>query len=83
MSALAPRPRLRVLIAGGGVAGVECLLCLHELAADLVDITLLSDGRELVEGATALGEPFGGAPAQHVDLAELRPSTAFGSCTAR
>jgi sulfide:quinone oxidoreductase len=71
MSDSAPTPLLRVLIAGGGVAGVECLLGLHELAADLVDITLLSDGRELVEGATALGEPFGGAPAQHVDLAEL------------
>jgi sulfide:quinone oxidoreductase len=71
MSSSASQPRLRVLIAGGGVAGVECLLGLHELVADRVDITLLSDCRELVEGATALGAPFGGAPAQHVDLAEL------------
>jgi sulfide:quinone oxidoreductase len=63
--------RLRVLIVGGGVAGVECLLGLHELAGDRVDVTILSESRELVEGAVALGEPFGGARAQHVDLAEL------------
>src|SRR4051794_18351806 len=69
------QPPLRVLIAGGGVAGVECLLGLHELAADRVAITLLSVRRELVEGAVALGEPFGGARAQHVDLAQLATET--------
>jgi sulfide:quinone oxidoreductase len=75
MPSSASQPHLRVLIAGGGVAGVECLLGLHELAADLLDITLLSAGRELVEGATALGEPFGGQRAQHVDLARLADET--------
>ena len=75
MFSSASRSRLRVLIAGGGVAGVECLLGLRELAADHVDLTLLSESRELVEGATALGEPFGGESAQHVDLAELAAET--------
>jgi sulfide:quinone oxidoreductase len=63
--------RLRVLIAGGGVAGVECLLGLHDLAGDRLDITLVSESRELVEGAVALGEPFGGGPAQRIDLSRL------------
>jgi len=69
------QPPLRVLIAGGGVAGVECLLGLHELVADRVAITLLSERCELIEGAVALGEPFGGARAQHVDLAQLATET--------
>ena len=30
---------LRVLVAGGGVAGVEALLTLHALAGDRVDLT--------------------------------------------
>jgi sulfide:quinone oxidoreductase len=63
--------RLRVLIAGGGVAGVECLLGLHDLAPDRLDITMVSESRELVEGAVALGEPFGGGPAQRIDLARV------------
>ena len=33
---------LRVLIAGGGVAGLELLLALSELAGDRVAVTLLA-----------------------------------------
>jgi len=33
---------LRVLIAGGGVAGLETLLALRALAGDLVDLELLA-----------------------------------------
>lgn len=65
---------LRVLIAGGGVAGVECLLALHDLAAEHLDITMVSDSHELVEGAVALGEPFGGDAPQCIDLAQLTRS---------
>ena len=31
---------LRVVVAGGGVAGIEALLTLHALAGDRVDLTL-------------------------------------------
>jgi NADH dehydrogenase FAD-containing subunit len=34
--------RARVLIAGGGVAGLETLLALRALAPDLLDITILT-----------------------------------------
>jgi sulfide:quinone oxidoreductase len=37
-----PATSARVLIAGGGVAGLETLLALHALAADRVDITMLA-----------------------------------------
>lgn len=66
----ADRP-LHVLIAGGGVAAVECLLGLHELAGDRVHVTLLSDAMVFDERAVALAEPFGYDRAQHVDLPEL------------
>ena len=38
----APSQRLRVVVAGGGVAGIELALALHDLAADLVDLTMIS-----------------------------------------
>jgi sulfide:quinone oxidoreductase len=66
---------LRVLIAGGGVAGVECLLGLHDLAGDRVEMTLLTDSRDLHYRPLAVGEPFGGAQARHYPLAATTEST--------
>ena len=40
--------RLRVLVAGGGVAGLEALLALTDMAAARVDITLLSPQEDFV-----------------------------------
>jgi NADH dehydrogenase FAD-containing subunit len=39
-------PPHRVLIAGGGVAGLEALLALRELAVECVSLTLLTPERE-------------------------------------
>ncbi|MDX6702378.1 MAG: sulfide:quinone oxidoreductase [Baekduia sp.] len=66
---------LRVLIAGGGVAGVECLLGLHDLAGDRVEMTLLTDSRDLHYRPLAVGEPFGAAQARHYPLAATTEST--------
>jgi sulfide:quinone oxidoreductase len=49
---------LRVLIAGGGVAGLETMLALRELAGDLVDIELLSPEHHFWYRPLAVGEPF-------------------------
>jgi sulfide:quinone oxidoreductase len=64
---------LRVLIAGGGVAGVESLLGLHELAGDRVDLTLVTDGTDLHYRPLAVGEPFGGERAHRYPLASITP----------
>jgi sulfide:quinone oxidoreductase len=66
---------MRVLIAGGGVAGVECLLGLHELAGARVELTLLTDGRDLHYRPLAVGEPFGGRQARHYPLVDIAQST--------
>jgi sulfide:quinone oxidoreductase len=48
----------RVVIAGGGVAGLEALLALHALAADRVELTLISPTPDFVYRPLAVAEPF-------------------------
>jgi sulfide:quinone oxidoreductase len=50
------RPQ-RVLIAGGGVAGLETLLALRALAADRVDITVLTPEAKFVNRSMAVDQP--------------------------
>jgi sulfide:quinone oxidoreductase len=47
-----------VLIAGGGVAGLETLLALHALAADRVDITILAPELKFINRSMAVEQPF-------------------------
>jgi sulfide:quinone oxidoreductase len=49
---------LRVLVAGGGVAGLEALLALRDMAADRVELTLLSPDADFVYRPLAVAEPF-------------------------
>ena len=53
---VAARPR--VLIAGGGVAGLETLLALRALAGDRVDITLVAPELQFVNRSMAVDQPF-------------------------
>ena len=63
--------RFRVLIAGGGVAGLEALLALRDLAGDRVDLTLLSPEPEFVYRPMAVAEPFGRGRADRHPLADI------------
>jgi sulfide:quinone oxidoreductase len=62
---------LRVLIAGGGVAGLEALLALRDLAGDRVELTLLSSEAEFVYRPMAVAEPFGRGRADRHLLADI------------
>ena len=62
---------LRVLIAGGGVAGLEALLALRDLAGDRVELTLLSPEKEFVYRPMAVAEPFGRGRADRHPLADI------------
>ncbi len=54
-----PRARaLRVLIVGGGVAGLETLVALRALAGEAVDLHLLSPGDDFVYKPLEVLEPF-------------------------
>jgi sulfide:quinone oxidoreductase len=50
--------RFQVVIAGGGVAGLEALLALEELAGDRVETTLMSPDEEFVHRPLSVAEPF-------------------------
>ena len=55
---------LRVLVAGGGVAGLETLLAMRHLAGDRIEPTLLTPEEEFVYRPMAVAEPFARGHAQ-------------------
>jgi sulfide:quinone oxidoreductase len=61
----------RVLIVGGGVAGLEAALALRELAGDRVAITVLAPAAEFVYRPMRVREPFGYSSARHYPLDEI------------
>jgi sulfide:quinone oxidoreductase len=61
----------RVLIAGGGVAGLEAMLALSALAGDLVELELLTPGREFVYRPLQVAEPFGVADPVRLRLGDI------------
>jgi sulfide:quinone oxidoreductase len=69
---------LRVLIVGGGVAGLEALLALRALAGELVDVELLSAEHDFWYRPLAVAEPFGAGRAHRFDLG--RVAEAAGAC---
>ena len=64
-----------VVIAGGGVAALEALLALRELAPEAVRIQLLAPEREFVHRPLFVAEPFGIGEAQRVGLANVAVET--------
>jgi sulfide:quinone oxidoreductase len=61
----------RVVIAGGGVAGLEAMLALHALAGDRVQTTLVEPRAELVLDAGSVSAPFGAAAPHRYDLESI------------
>jgi sulfide:quinone oxidoreductase len=72
-----PRARfspLRVLIAGGGVAGLEAALALRALAEERVELELLAPEPQFWYRPLAVVEPFGMGRVHGLELAELAAS---------
>ena len=62
---------LRVVVAGGGVAGLETLVALRGLVGHRVSLTLVAPQEHFVVRALELFEPFGVGRARRYPLAEL------------
>lgn len=62
---------LRVLVVGGGIAGVEATLALRDLASDRLAVTLCDPRREFVFRPFAVGEPYGMSRVFRYDLPRL------------
>ena len=61
----------RVVIVGGGVAGLEALLALHDLAGDRAELTLVAPDPDFVYKPLLVEEPFDLGPAEQHALAPL------------
>jgi sulfide:quinone oxidoreductase len=61
----------RVVVAGGGVAGIEALLGLRTLGEGCLKLTLVTPDLHFVLRPHAVAEPFGGPPAPSLPYAEI------------
>lgn len=61
-------PKAKVLVVGGGVAGLEGLLALHDLAGDRAQLTLVSADVDFLYRPLLVEEPFGLGPAERHEL---------------
>src|SRR5688500_1209852 len=68
-------PKLRVLVAGGGIAGLEALLALRDLAGDRVETILLAASDEFVYRPMTVAEPFGLGHATRIPLEQVARDT--------
>src|SRR4051812_45727792 len=66
-----PGSSLNVLVAGGGVAGLETLMALRDLAGDRVRLTLLTPEDDFVYRPMAVGQPFARGRARRIGLEEI------------
>jgi sulfide:quinone oxidoreductase len=71
------KPKKHVIVAGGGVAGLESALALRSLAFDSVDVTLLTPARQFVYRPLAVGEPFGLGETARYDLEPIAADRRF------
>ncbi len=61
----------RVLIAGGGVSGLEAVIALHALAGDRVDVTVIAPDEDFVIRALSVREPFARPASRHHRVADI------------
>ncbi len=67
--------RFKVVICGGGVAGIEALLRLRHLTGDQLDITLLTPGDYLDYRPVSVLEPFDREPIRRYPLEQIVADT--------
>ena len=60
-----------MIVAGGGVAALETILALHELAPDLTDVSVIAPGEEFIYRPMSVREPFSYGPAKRYPLAPI------------
>lgn len=65
------RRPVEVVIAGGGVAAVECALALHDLAGELVRMTIVAPNCEFELRALRTAEPFSADHVRRYPLADV------------
>lgn len=67
----------RVVIGGGGVAGIESALALRDLAGTKLDVEMLCPRHEFIYRPYSVGEPFGSAEVRQYDLTAIAERAGF------
>ena len=62
---------LRVVIVGGGVAALESLIALRDMAGDLVDVTLIAPEMAFTYRPMTVAQPFSAGRARRYELSEI------------
>ena len=62
---------IKVVIAGGGVAALEALMALHELAGERISLQLVTPTPEFAYRPLAVAEPFGLGEARRYDVVRI------------
>ena len=62
------RSRPRIVVVGGGVAGLEAMLALRELLGGMVELVLVSPEADFVYAPMTVAEPFGAGEARSFAL---------------
>ena len=62
---------MHVVIAGGGVAALEAVIALRDLAGERIDITMLAPEEDFVFKPLSVGEPFALGDAQRLPLKQF------------
>ena len=76
-----PGSRGEVVIVGGGVAALETLMALHDLAPAAVRVKLVAAEPDFVYRPMSVAEPFGLGEALRYPLRRVVDD--FGACTGR
>jgi sulfide:quinone oxidoreductase len=63
--------KLRILIVGGGVAALETMLALADLAPEYTDVTVIAPNAEFLYRPMVVREPFAYSPARRYPLAPI------------
>jgi sulfide:quinone oxidoreductase len=66
---------MKIVIAGGGVAGLEALLALHAVAGERVDVELIAPDPQFTYRPMAVAEPFALGSAHRVPLSRVTEET--------
>jgi sulfide:quinone oxidoreductase len=81
LAVMTDNPSLRVVVAGGGVAALETLIALRDLAGDRVDITLIAPDDAFTYRPMTVAEPFAEGRARRYELSKI--ADRFGARLAR
>ena len=83
MSSVDASRRLRVVVVGAGVAGLEVVLGLGALAGGRVEVWLVAPDARFSLRALEVAAPFSRGHSRALDLGEFAPSRTSSSCGAR